>query len=496
MIVDNMDDMKSLRGSERQGAAASTINLLRYIPQCNQGQLLFTTRSKSAALRLTNGGSIIQVEAMEAREAQELLQIKLGDDGDASETVQASLELVKTLEYLPLAVSHAASYIREMDITPARYLKMFNEGEEKRTRLLKHTYEDLARDSGQTNTVLTTWRISFEQLERDSPASTNLLKLMGSLYYQDIPQYVLQQGDLADEDDFDIVVAPLVGFSLIQKSRERKSFSMHRLIYIAIKAWTQTLEWDRVAVKLLANVFPRFESDNVTVEYRSKCSRLLPHAQKVISVLNGLESPKHPICQLAYDMSCYLGALGHYKQARELAESFGETARVSSETKLANLLDNQVTRMLLVDGNDGLALERAERALASRKESPGADQEDIIDAQDVLAWALISQRRNAEAETILRDAYEACEKILGKTSLKTLRILRSLGAVYMGLREYQKALEAYQVSLDYLLPIYGDRNDTVIHCMELQAEAKRCSYVYGLSSLFLTNRLTISLDLM
>lgn len=297
---------------------------------------------------------------------------------------------------------------------------------------------------------------------------------MGSLYYQDIPQYVLQQGDLADEDDFDIIVAPLVGFSLIQKSRERKSFSMHRLIYIAIKAWTQTLDWDRVAVKLLANVFPHLESNNVTMEYRSKCSQLLPHAQKVIFVLHGLEGPTHLTCQLAYDMSCCLGALGRYKPARELAESFEGAARISSETKLANLLDNQVTRMLPADGNEELALKRAERALASRKEVPGADREDIIDAQGVLAWALITQRRNTEAETILRDAYEACEKILGKTNLKTLRILQSLGAVYIGLSQHQKAIDAYQESLDYFLPIYSDRNDTVIHCMELQAEAKRC----------------------
>lgn len=188
MIVDNVDDLKSLKGEavEAIDAGESGFNLLKYLPQCAHGKLLFTTRNKTAALKLTGNGPVVFIPSMDASEAQELLRVRLKDDA-SPRTAQDCLDLVKALEYLPLAVTHAASYIREMvDMTPALYQKRFNDSDKKRTKLLTHTYEDLARDDGQSNTVLTTWRISFEQIERDWPESANLLKLMGTLHWQDI----------------------------------------------------------------------------------------------------------------------------------------------------------------------------------------------------------------------------------------------------------------------------------------------------------------------
>jgi hypothetical protein len=154
MTVDNLDDLRSLK-EEIDDTDSS--DLLDYLPQCMHGKLLFTTRSKEAVMALTGSGAIVEVPAMDADEAQKLLRGKLDDDHDDT-FKQDCLDLVMALEYLPLPISHAASYIREMDSTLAKYLRMFND-DRKRTKLLKHRYEDLARDGEQNNTVLTTSRI-------------------------------------------------------------------------------------------------------------------------------------------------------------------------------------------------------------------------------------------------------------------------------------------------------------------------------------------------
>lgn len=241
MVVDNVDDLRSLNGVKTGGHDAG-FNFLKYLPQCKHGKLLFTTRSRIAALKLTGIGMIVDIPNMDVTEAQQLLQVKL--DEDDSQSSQDFLELVNALDCLPLAISHAAAYMKEMEITPSNYLRLFNHSNsKKRQKLLEHPYEDLARDERQSDTVVTTWQISFEQIENESPASARLLKIMGSLHWQNIPRYLLQQDELADEDDFHDAVTPLIAFSLVQRSSDSRTFSMHRLVQIAIRSWPRTIDW-------------------------------------------------------------------------------------------------------------------------------------------------------------------------------------------------------------------------------------------------------------
>jgi tetratricopeptide (TPR) repeat protein len=486
MIVDNVDDMKSLKGKgvEIIDGGESEFNLLKYLPECTHGKLLFTTRSKTAALRLTGNGPIVQIPSMDANEAQELLRVRLKDDASPA-TAQDCLDLVKTLEYLPLAVSHAASYIREMEITPARYLRMFNDGDKKRTKLLTHTYEDLARDDGQSNTVLTTWRISFEQIERDSPESASLLKLMGTLHWQDIPQYLLQQGDLEDEDDFQDAMNPLVAFSLVQKSPDSKTFSMHRLIHIAIKSWDQTLEFECVAERYLVRVFPLLDINRVSIEQRQRCRQLLPHAQAIIDALAKQDESSLPSIQLKFRISLYMSVLGQYRRSRELGQRLiGPVRELSGrgQSEISpSVLEDHITRMFLLEGNDKVALDRSQKALDQRKEVLLPDNPDLIRAKDLVAMSLMAQGNNKEAETQLREAHEALEKARGKRDLETILVLLSLAVAYSEQQRWELSVEAYQAALDVLLPMYGDHNDCVIRCMEGLAEAERCLYVRALS---------------
>jgi hypothetical protein len=57
ITVDNVDDLRSLKGETDE---TDDFDLLQYLPQCSHGKLIFTTRSKTAALKLTGNGAIVQ----------------------------------------------------------------------------------------------------------------------------------------------------------------------------------------------------------------------------------------------------------------------------------------------------------------------------------------------------------------------------------------------------------------------------------------------------
>ena len=496
ITVDNVDDLPTLRGETDDTDDADDFNLLQYLPQCSHGKMIFTTRSKTAALRLTGSGAIVQVPTMDAREAQQLLHVKLDDD---AATKQDCLDLVKALEYLPLPISHAASYIRQMQITPAKYLRMFND-DHKITRLLKHTYEDLARDGGQNNTVLKTWRISFEQIGRDSPESADLLKIMGSLHWQDIPQYLLQQNNLADEDDFDDAVAPLVAFSLIQTAPISKTFSLHRLIHIAIRSWAQNQESERSAQKLILNVFPTLRSNRVSSEMNSRCRQLLPHAQKNLDLLGSSDSFSLVSVQLKFRIASYLNVTWHFQQARDLFESLVDPLEAFSkngaDTGISQSdLEDNITKLYFSQGNrklSSIGVDRAKKTLETRQRTLPADHPDTLRARDLNSLGLIWQGKYKEAETELKTTYDLATQRFQKADMISIALLLSLGAVYSSEEQYQKAADIYQDVLDTLVPLYGERNDCVIRCLSAMADSLRLLYRTKESGVLIRKALKLS----
>ncbi|KAH7625475.1 hypothetical protein B0T09DRAFT_387827 [Sordaria sp. MPI-SDFR-AT-0083] len=101
------------------------------------GSLLVTTRNKNLACRLVGGyKNTIEIGPMVEGDALLLLERKLSllSDKDSAE------ELVRAVEYVPLAISQAAAYIQRMSplTSVKKYLAEFHKGESKRAQLLSH----------------------------------------------------------------------------------------------------------------------------------------------------------------------------------------------------------------------------------------------------------------------------------------------------------------------------------------------------------------------
>ncbi|KAF4999026.1 hypothetical protein F66182_16286 [Fusarium sp. NRRL 66182] len=176
MVLDNADDDQMFFHNDDTDERASFVTLL---PQASHGSVLITSRNGLAARNLVGAdGLVIDVQPMNEDESLALLRGRI--HGNAS-LVEDEKALVQALEYIPLAISQAGSYIvnRSPRITASRYLELFNESESNQAHLLQQEdAKDLRRDPSIRYAVITTWQLSFEQLRHDQPSATDLLSLM------------------------------------------------------------------------------------------------------------------------------------------------------------------------------------------------------------------------------------------------------------------------------------------------------------------------------
>ncbi|KAJ5448231.1 hypothetical protein N7445_003052 [Penicillium cf. griseofulvum] len=116
LILDNVDDYEFLRkspvtsqgGPENHLMNVSTKPLLEYLPRHSNGFIIITSRTREVALKLVDYKDLIEVKPMERSEALKLLERKLEQPSKSDD----SRHLVEELEFIPLAIVQAASYIR------------------------------------------------------------------------------------------------------------------------------------------------------------------------------------------------------------------------------------------------------------------------------------------------------------------------------------------------------------------------------------------------
>lgn len=263
LIIDNVDDDQllcsfSVVGKEDPLSCrtnASTKPLLEHIPRSQNCSIIITSRTREVALKMVDHKDLIEVKPMEESEALELLQRKLDQPGE----IQEGQQLVKALEFMPLAIIQAASYIRNRAprYSVAKYLTDFQGSDCEATRLLKKEAGHLYRDSQAKNSILVTWQISFDYICHTKPSAAELLSLMSFFDRQGIPKNLIQyrskanytsnsellndlsDGETSESDigpDFEDDVITLRDYSFISVGENSTFFTMHRLVQLTTRA--------------------------------------------------------------------------------------------------------------------------------------------------------------------------------------------------------------------------------------------------------------------
>lgn len=381
LVVDNADDVDILE--KRLPSENGPKTLLQLIPHRQHGKVLVTTRDRRVGERLAVRGRTIIVPPMSLREGRTLLVSYLPTARDYEKG--GVDELVETLDCLPLAISQAAAYMTENYMEVSDYISLLEEGGDEMEALLNESFSDARRGEAADNSVLRTWKLSFDQITHQFSRAADMLSLMAMFDRQGVSEDLLRKQGEA-KHVFNNALATLQNFSLIGRSADGKNYYMHRLIQIAIRTWLQlkgTLsKWEEEATHVLSTRFP-------TGDYETwpACETLIPHV-RVILDFEGL--PRDSLLRRA-----------------ELLHKFAWFDRRQDRWQLA--------------------YDRAEEAAAVFKLMLGPDAPQMLSSKVTVADALIELEKPREAEQLLADMLPAMERVYGPNHMETLRNKGNLG---------------------------------------------------------------------
>ena len=400
MVLDNADDAKvlfdPLTNEAGTGAMSAQRCLLDYLPRVQHGAVLITTRDRGCALTVTGyRGTPIEVLSMGLDESVKLLRISLPE----AHQEEAS-ELVQELENLPLAISQAGAYIKEVPrITVQKYLAMFRRSDEDQLVLLKKNKMDLRRDPEMPNAVITSWDLSFNQIRKQSPGSADLLSLMSYFNRQAIPKFLVQGN--TDEISFEEDINLLLSFSLIRAEIQEDSFEIHRLVQTAMQHWLCNEGYDQLwrerAIARMACRFPQLVDQD---QRWPICDALMSHAEEVI----------------------------HYTVSSK-----------ESELNLADILERTAWYLEERKGHAGLAEQRLMHALQILRRHFDEDSDEILAALTILASAQNSLNKFEGAIGLEEDILERRLKQGGTEDRNSSIAMHNLALSYLDLSQFEKA---------------------------------------------------------
>lgn len=238
LVLDSADDIEIFfnRVNPISVGSKQSAPLVNYFPHSSNGSILITTRDKRVGERLANGEKAIIVLPMTEPEAERLLWSRM-DGEDLSDKTKSS-EFLKLLEYLPLAITQAAAYVRENNITVEEYIEAIKAENSEIQDLLSEDIPDLRRDFESPSSVIRTWKVSFDQIRKQKPRASEILSLMAMLDRQGIPKTLLHR-DRERGIDFTTALGTLQAFSLVTSEKGGSTLEIHRLVQVATQRWLE-----------------------------------------------------------------------------------------------------------------------------------------------------------------------------------------------------------------------------------------------------------------
>lgn len=467
LILDNADDATVLLNPSisdtGNGAASVQRRLLGFLPRVQHGGVLITTRDQSCALSL-NGyrGTPIEVLEMTLDESVELLRVFLpeADQEEAS-------ELVGELENLPLAISQAGAYIKEVwRFSIPKYLAIYRRSNEDRAALLNKDKEDLRRDGGVPNSVITSWELSFNQIRGNSSDSADLLSLMSYFNRQAIPQFLIQ-GDV-DELSFEESINVLLTFSLIRAEIREGTFEMHRLVQIAMQHWLRTEGdeqlWKERAIERVAHHFPWDNQE----QHWPICEDLMSHADEVILYKHSAQDSALNYARILNSTAWYMlerksdGVLAEQRSARAL-QIQRQYLDCDSDIVLSTLTTLAAAQSENGKFKEALGLE--ESILKQRLKKGGPEHIESLTAMHNLAQSHSILGHYEMAEDLLWRVLETERRLLGPEDPRCLTSGSDLAWVYLGLGKYEEAENLLTNGLEMCTRHYGFENQETLITM-------------------------------
>jgi tetratricopeptide (TPR) repeat protein len=416
--------------------------------------------------------------------------------------------VLELLQGLPLALTQAGSYMRETNASASTYAKHYSRTWE---RLMESEARFPLQEYGDRS-ILTTWTISYWQVQRQSKEAAWLLKLWGFLdsgevWYEliaagsalaaetDVPAWLLEVAE--DELAYGEAMGLLSRYSLAESREGTDSHSMHAVLH----RWCGCLgdieeqtELGCLAAGLVALSVPL----KLDAEFGKKRKQVVAHGLCVsrwIEEDGGLDKERvvealvrpghfHSLGYLLNDEDrqraekTYQRALQGYEKAwgpehtstldtvNNLGSLYADLGRLDEAEKMyqralqgyEKAWGPEHTSTLSTVNNLGLLyknlgrLDEAEkmlqRALQGRERAWGLEHTSTLDTVNNLSNLYMKLGRLDEAEKMYQRALQGKEKAWGPEHTSTLSTVNNLGILYKDLGRLDEAEKMLQRALD------------------------------------------------
>ena len=285
-----------MRGENRR-------SVIELIPNGQYGCVLTTSRDRASVGALAYAGQ--SIEEMPENEAIQFLLKCCRQQGQDQE----AKNLVNKLGCLPLAIEQAGGYIWIKNITIDRYNSLYDMN---KPELLKADLPEFHKIRFYKETVATTWKISFDEVDVRDPLAGEIMRLMTFLDGVKIQKELFEKGGRSLPNNWRLATASVLNvenalgclqsFSLIRRLPDN-DIAIHLLVQQVILGYieTEVSIYFGAALMLIKNRF-RWGGD---LENLSTCLKYLSQARSCV---------KHGINfeNTSYDMTFVLISIGSF----------------------------------------------------------------------------------------------------------------------------------------------------------------------------------------
>jgi tetratricopeptide (TPR) repeat protein len=405
--------------------------------------------------------------------------------------------LLDKLGGLPLALVQAGAYIGATSLTVEKYIVHYDKTWDKLMM-----YQDRYRLQEYAESVLTTWKISYEQVRTVKPEAARLLDQWAFLHPGDISYELIQRSTQSIEDreetleresiatdelSFEDSVGVLAQYSLVNNIEERSSFSIHAVVHEwSLHNIINDQARERLCIKAIRMVAKSIPSSNDLGDLQA-ARILLPHARMAARRYNkmrGVANIELQLHQIAYFMQdwessqevegLYIGAL----KGKEEVWGPKHTSTLDTVNNLGLLYYKQ--------GKTKEAEEMYLRALKGKEEAYGPNHMSTLDTVNNLGLLYSDQGKTKEAEEVYVQALKGYEEVWGPKHTSTLGTVNNLANLYCKqgkMKEAEgmhlRALRGYEEACG---PNHTATIRTVRYLSELYSSQARTAYIREMRS--------------
>jgi tetratricopeptide (TPR) repeat protein len=433
---------------------AEAPDLLReFLPRRTKGHILLTSRAQ--VFDMLGIAKPIEIDAMATEEAVSFLFTRTGREDNSVAEKKAAAELAEELGGLPLALEQAAASIVAKHNQFREYLVGYRKS---RLEFLK---EPRAVTGDYPESVATTWKINFAEVDKASAASSDLLRASAFLSPESIPLELITTGRSelgpalsaalveVDHDPLSLnkVLQTLTRYSFVRLDSDLGTFSIHRLVQEVLRDGmddsTQRL-WVERTIRALNQAFPEVEFANWSL-----CERFLPHVKVAAKLIERWDITFEGAARLLNDAAFFCYEQGQY----DVAEPMYKQSLAISEKALGPdnpdvaLRINNLALLFHAQGRYAEAEIEHKRSLAIYERVLGPDDPDVALGLNNLAALYDAQGKYTEAEPLYKRSLEIYEEALRRGDLDVAMGLNNLAELYRARENYNEAEPLYQRSL-------------------------------------------------